>query len=287
MRRLWTAKELAAKGVTRSRIKWQLRQGKATLLIRGVYGAGPEPASALDVARATAFATGGVMRRTNAAAAFDFDGVACGGPDVAVGHLCRSRLPGVHRVSRLPDAVLLHQVNVTPAAFTLLDLAGYVDDDRWEQALEFCLRKSYIAPYEVCEVADGSSESARRIRRVISARGGLDAPHTDSMLETLAIQLFRKQGLPTPVRQYRVINADGRSRFVDLCWPDLGVFLELDGQGHKDQPVYDAQRQNEITRLTGWRCVRLTWDQVVTNPAASARELLGILTMWMTNFSGA
>jgi hypothetical protein len=30
---------------------------------------------------------------------------------------------------------------------------------------------------------------------------------------------------------------------VDFCWPDLGLFLELDGQGHKDQPVYDVAAQ--------------------------------------------
>lgn len=79
------------------------------------------------------------------------------------------------------------------------------------------------------------------------------------------------------MRQFRLVNEHGRARFIDLCWPELGIFLELDGQGHKEQPVYDASRQNEITRLTGWRCIRLTWDQVHNWPDVTASEMRELL----------
>ena len=63
------------------------------------------------------------------------------------------------------------------------------------------------------------------------------------LLETLAVQLFRDNGLPTPTRQVTVINRHGTFvARVDLAWPELGVFVELDGQGHAGQPVYDASR---------------------------------------------
>ncbi|MEN3271590.1 MAG: hypothetical protein V7636_351, partial [Actinomycetota bacterium] len=60
---------------------------------------------------------------------------------------------------------------------------------------------------------------------------------------------------------------------VDFCWPDLGLFLELDGQGHKDQPVYDAHRQTNVVLATGWLVGRFTWTEVVHAPRSSARRL--------------
>jgi very-short-patch-repair endonuclease len=62
-----------------------------------------------------------------------------------------------------------------------------------------------------------------------------------------------------------------------LCWPELGVFLELDGQQHKDQPVYDASRQNRIAIATGWRPGRYTWDQIKNFAKATLREIAALL----------
>ena len=93
------------------------------------------------------------------------------------------------------------------------------------------------------------------------------------------MQLIRRDPLiPTPVRQFAIYDEHGN--FVgrpDLCWPELGIFLELDGQGHKDQPVYDAVRQNRIIIKTGWRPCRLTWDQVHDFPAATLRDIAALV----------
>jgi very-short-patch-repair endonuclease len=70
------------------------------------------------------------------------------------------------------------------------------------------------------------------------------------------------------MRQVKV----GRAR-VDLAWPDLGLFVELDGQHHKDQPVYDSRRETAVVAATGWRCGRFTWTEVVRVPTATARRL--------------
>ncbi|MEY2470150.1 MAG: hypothetical protein QOF21_2848 [Actinomycetota bacterium] len=125
----------------------------------------------------------------------------------------------------------------------------------------------------------GNSVGARRVRRVIRARGGLDIPHTDSLLETLAVQLIRRANLPVPTRQHPVFHPEtGRLiAHVDLSWPELGIFLELDGQQHEDQPVYDARRQTEVTAVTGWRCGRLTWDEVNLWPASTSRLMAALL----------
>lgn len=277
VRELRTIETIIAGGTTPEQVRWALKQGRWTRIINGVFGRGPEEVSALDLARATALKTGGVVRRLSAAALLDFDGIEAGAIDVAILRAGRSRLAGVHRVTALPDWMVAHQVRCTPGAQTLFDIARFVDDDTWEQALEFCLRMSHVAPHEIPDMWDGPSEAARRIRRVVAARGGLEIPHTDSILETLAVQLLRANDLPTPIRQHRLVNDLGQSRYIDLCWPELGIFLELDGQGHRHQPVYDATRQNEITRMTGWRCIRLTWEQVRLRPTVTAHEMRELL----------
>lgn len=118
-----------------------------------------------------------------------------------------------------------------------------------------------------------------RIRRVLALRPKGARP-TGSILETLMIQLARRvEGLPPPQRQVEVRNRHGDFvAFVDLAWPELGIFIELDGQGHKDQPVYDARRETAVVAATGWLVGRYTWTEVVHLPVSTARRLADI--MW-------
>jgi very-short-patch-repair endonuclease len=79
--------------------------------------------------------------------------------------------------------------------------------------------------------------------------------------------------MPDPERQYRVRTPGGRSYLLDACWPDVGFFVELDGQQHKDQPVYDAHRHLVVLNLTGFMAIRLTWNQVVDTPRSTGRAV--------------
>ena len=60
---------------------------------------------------------------------------------------------------------------------------------------------------------------------------------------------------------------------LDLAWPDLGLFVELDGQHHQDQPVYDSRRETAVVAATGWPCGRFTWTEVTRVPHSTARRL--------------
>jgi very-short-patch-repair endonuclease len=60
---------------------------------------------------------------------------------------------------------------------------------------------------------------------------------------------------------------------VDLAWPELGVFVELDGEHHKGQPVYDASRETAIVAATGWLCGRFSWTEVVHHRQHTIRRL--------------
>jgi hypothetical protein len=270
MRKLRTARDLLARGWTRERIRSEVRRGVITPIIKGVYGAGAEHPCELDVVRATALVTNGVADAVATAHLHDLDGAERWWPRVLVANGRSSKRPYVRRVTRLPETTdALAQVRCLTPADTLLGLAAVLDDAHYEQAFEDALRRKLVTP------AEAESWSHPRVRRVMRLRGGLLVPATESLLETLAVQLIRRdRSIPTPTRQFTIYDEDGN--FVgrpDLSWPELGIFLELDGQQHKDQPVYDAVRQTRIVIATGWLPGRLTWDEVNDHPLATLRSI--------------
>jgi hypothetical protein len=91
------------------------------------------------------------------------------------------------------------------------------------------------------------------------------------------IQLARQvPGLPAPERQWRVCNGCGEVfAKLDLAWPGTGLFIELDGQQHKGQAVYDARRETAVVAATGWFCGRFTWREVVYLPVSTFAEAGG------------
>jgi len=106
-------------------------------------------------------------------------------------------------------------------------------------------------------------------------------PPTESLLETLMVQLIRRNGaIPTPTRQFEVRGPNGVFiARVDLAWPERGVVLELDGEQHKDQPRYDAARQTAVIAATGWLVGRYTWTDVVHHPNSTLRSLTNLLSV--------
>ena len=170
------------------------------------------------------------------------------------------------------EPVLVHGLPCTDGLQTMIDLAADLDDLVWEQALESALRKRLLS---VADLEDALPALGRarvtgtaRIRRVLALRPPGAAP-TGSLLETLMVQLARTvPDLPPPVRQLRV-----GAYLLDLSWPEIGLFVELDGQQHLGQPVYDARRETAIVAATGWLCGRFTWTEVVRVPLSTARRL--------------
>jgi hypothetical protein len=165
---------------------------------------------------------------------------------------------------------------------TLVDVAATTTDDEWEQALESALRMKLVTidalEAELPELGRARVHGTRRIRRVLLQRPP-GAPPTESLLETLMVQLARLvPGLPPPMRQ--VVIYDKHGQFVarvDLAWPELGLFIELDGQQHLGQPVYDATRETAVVAATGWLCGRFTWTECTGLRITTARRLGGIV----------
>ena len=268
MRRLFTTSEALAEGITRSALSWGVRSGRWVRVERCVYAEGANPPDPIDRARARVLASGRAARGGLAGVLHEFDAVVL---DALPTRRSRLGAEAVLVVGGIPCAGALQ---------TLADLAVMLDDDRWEQVLESALRRRMVTVSELDQLVEASSSARRpeaaRILRVLDRRPR-DAPPTESLLETLALQLARTvPGLGDPVRQYVVERAGSFVARVDLAWPDLGLFIELDGQQHKNQPVHDARRETAVVAATGWLCARFTWHEVVVIPRTTARRLAQI-----------
>jgi hypothetical protein len=106
---------------------------------------------------------------------------------------------------------------------------------------------------------------------------------SESVGETRARYLVWSQGLPPPEVNYPIFDENGREvARVDLAWPEYGLFLEFDGkikyerllrdgESASDVVFREKQREDMICRLTGWRCIRLVWADLLRPAATAAR----------------
>ena len=263
MRRLFTTREATAAGLSPKALRCGEAAGRWRRVRKGVYAEGSEDPTELDRRVADVLACDGVADGCLAGVLHGLEGV-----DLDDRRRRRRSLPAERMIGS-------GGVRCTDGLQTMIDLAADLDDLRWEQALESALRKRLVSVTALVsslpELGRARVPGTARIRRVLALRPH-GAPPTESLLETLMVQLVRRvPGLPDPVRQLEV----GLSR-VDLAWPDLGLFVELDGQQHKDQPLYDARRETAVVAATGWLCGRFTWTEVVRLPTTTARRLAAL-----------
>lgn len=266
-------------GMSRSQLRWGEQRGRWRRVAGSVYVIGPDLPTAPDRALAAVVATGGVASGSLAGVLLGLDSVVLRRPDVTVDPARSHARTRVRRRELSPERVV-HVLGFpcTNGLQTLIDLAAEVSDAVWEQALESALRKHLVTVDELSaalpELGRARVPGTRRIRAVLAIRPP-GAPPTESLLETLCVQLTRGvPGLGEPVRQLVITDASGEFvARVDLAWPELGLFLELDGQHHAGQPLYDARRETAIVAATGWLPGRFTWDEVTRHPVATSRRL--------------
>jgi hypothetical protein len=271
MRRLYRTEEL---GLTPSALRWAERNGRWQRVDRGIWVEGPDEIVELDRARAAVLATGAVASHHLAGVLYGLDSVRLEGKWMTLPLTASSGRQRACRRTLAPHRIgCVAGVPCTDGLQTVVDLTSSLGDVVWEHALESALRKRLTSVDDVRAVMTGRAAGALRARRVLERRPA-GAPPTESLLETLMVQLIRTvPGLAEPVRQLWVEAAGAR---LDLAWPHLGLFIELDGQHHKDQPVYDARRETAVVAATGWLCGRFTWTEVVHTPKSTARRLAAL-----------
>jgi len=270
-------------GRSRGRLRAGVAAGEWVVLGNDTYRHGGWPPTSLDRSLGVAVATDGVLSGSLAALMLGCDAGGAPNVDVTVDRLASTERRGLRHRLLAPERIIdVAGFRCTDGLQTLVDLAHRLPDDEWEQALESVARldPGVVAALtaELPHLGRQRIRGTRRIERVLLARPD-GAPATESLLETLMVQIARLvPGLPPPQRQVEVFDQWGNFvARVDLAWPELGMFIELDGRHHQDQRVHDASRETAVVAATGWLCGRFTWEECTRHRLHTARRLDGIV----------
>ena len=161
-------------------------------------------------------------------------------------------------------------IPVTSVARTLIDLAGRLDEETLDAAIDDVLHRGLTTPATLqarAEALEGRGRAGSgRVTRLLEERDG--GPAAASRLETRVRRLLHGAGL-RPVQQYEVVVAGRRYR-LDFAWPELRVAVETDGYSvHGARAAFERDRRRwaDLT-AAGWWLVPVTWRQVTREPGA-------------------
>ena len=94
-------------------------------------------------------------------------------------------------------------------------------------------------------------------------------------LERLFDDLVIRSGLPAPVHEHPLPGLGARTGFVDRCWPDARLIVELDGRKwhtRRQQMLADHDRSLQA-QAAGFETIRLLWEHVHSDGTRTATTL--------------
>ncbi|MGY4772541.1 DUF559 domain-containing protein [Kribbella sp. CWNU-51] len=180
----------------------------------------------------------------------------------------RPRIRGlrVHEVHNL-ECVLQVGLPLTPPDRTFLDVAPYCDLTELVTAGDSLVRRAGADPEHLREKASAAiGVRGVRLAREAAAlvRRGVDSP-MESWLRLLLVLA----GLPEPEVGRVIYDADGGwLARPDLCYPDLKIAIEYDGQHHLldiRQWRRDIRRRENLER-EGWLVRVITAHDLLQSP---------------------
>jgi very-short-patch-repair endonuclease len=265
-----TRRQLDDAGVSEARLRYRLAVGTLVRAGRAVYRVTSVPRTWEQRALAACLAAGpgAVLSRRSAATVWHLD---LGVPEVVdVATADRhGRSPAtdgvrVHRVRALAvaDVARVGVLPVTTVARTLVDLVADLEPAVLRRVVDDALVRDLVTPARMREAMTRLGGRGRP--GFCALRAALEVWNTGSELESVAeaaaVRLLAASGLPAPVRQHRIVDADGREMRLDFAWPDQRVTFEVDGfRWHAGPRARDRDSSRTNTLIaTGWTVVRAT-----------------------------
>lgn len=206
--------------------------------------------------------------------------------DVTVPHSAGRRPPGVelHYSSALHSGLVtrVDEIPVTEPTLTLLALGSVVGPDVLERAFDSALRQGLTTPRRAAAILRRLGRRGRNgtaaLRALLDARAFVDGV-TESDFEMMLVQVLRRGGLPEPVRQFELHDADGLIGRFDCAYPEGMVVIEADSvQYHHDRERFERDRERRVrAEAIGWSAPAFTWRQVTRRPLWVARSVEAML----------
>lgn len=267
-----------AGGVTDRARSYRRRTGRLEPLLPKVERIGGAPETwEQQVAAALLWAgEGSAASHRCASALWRFDSCPPGVVEITTFRNLRAEEAGhikIHRYSSLlPDEVeSIGGIRATAPARTLLDLAAVVPSHRLEIALDSALRRKQVTLPELRLTLSRNARRGRRgvqaFRRALEIRDDSFVPQHRG-LESKLWRLIATSDLPTPLREYPVIEGGREIYRIDFAYPDRMLAIEADSWEHHSDRISwskDHDRGNVLT-VRGWRLLHFTYEAVVNRP---------------------
>jgi hypothetical protein len=175
----------------------------------------------------------------------------------------------VHRAARPPR---------TRVEVTLLDVADRLPapDAVVGLVLEAVQRRFTAARRLEGELARRPRHRWRSLLTAVLADAGEGI--ASSLERHYATAVERRHGLPAGLRNHARTDADGRRRYDDVSYPDLGVVVELDGRAaHPVAEAFRDWRRDNAGAVEGRTVLRYGWADVTGRPCHLAGQVAAVL----------
>jgi very-short-patch-repair endonuclease len=267
--------ELVRLGLGRRAIQSWVAKGQLHVIHHGVYAVGHRALSRRGYLRAALLACGdrAVLRRRTAAHLWDVSPTSSALIEITGPTHRRGGKGFRYAQSNLhPDDIAeLHGFPVTSVARTLLDLAGVVQRDRLERAVERAARLRLLDERAVRAAIErsGGKKGRKLLASVIDSFDPATA-ETRSGNERAFLKLVRDHNLPKPLTNTLV-----EGFLVDFHWPEHNLIVELDSYAtHGSEQSFHSDRERDaVLTDAGHQLLRITDVQLHTQPALAAGRI--------------
>lgn len=272
--------QLLRMGMTRDAIKHRLASGRLHCVFRSVYALGHEAITARGrlIAAAMSYGPHAAISHFSAACYWGFWRKEPQRVHVTVPGRSRRGQDGIalHLVRDLDrrDVVVRDRIPLARPARTLLDLAEIVPIRELRLAIDEADRRNLFDPADVRSLLQRSP--GRHGRKPLSVLvSDLQAePLLRSKLEVIFATLCDEHRLPVPT-----MNAEVNGYEVDALWPAERLIVEVDSREfHLNGRAFEADRLKDAELVAaGYRVIRVTYRQLMEDPAGVARRIRGAL----------
>lgn len=264
-------RQLLDAGLSVDVIDHRVRVGRLRQVHRGVYIVGPVVSPrAAEMAAVLACGEGAAVSHRSAAVLWELLQPDAGGAvHVTLPSGDRGRRSGicVHRRGSLGPDEVTHRdgIPLTKPARTLVDLAGAADHRTLERAVAAALNARLVDGAELASALKRHAGRAGsgRLRSMLEQEQS--PARTRSEAEERFLSLIRSGQLPDPG-----VNVTVSGYEVDFFWPVERFVVEVDGFAwHASAGRFEADRRRDaVLASAGVRVMRVTWRQIVKEPAA-------------------
>jgi very-short-patch-repair endonuclease len=259
--------QLLEAGVSRAGVERRVAAGWLHRKHRGVYAVGHSALSHRGRRMAAVLAGGreAVLSHRSAGALWGL----CldpPEPEITVPGRKRHSVRGlrVHAGAIRPGETLtVDGIRVTRVGRTLLDLAEVLALEQLVDAIDKATNARQLGRGTLPAVIRGAR--GRRGLKPLKEALLITRPQdvlTRSELERRALRLIRRARLEPPEVNVRLHGYE-----VDLLWRRHRLVVELDSREHHEHAFERDRRRDADLLSRGWRVLRLTWRQVVNDPA--------------------